>query len=141
MIAYLDTSSLVKLYVQEAHSVSVKKLVDEAEIVATCRIAYPETMSAINRRFRQGDLAETQYDALVARFSGEWRRFAALDFDELEAGRLVNVYGLRGFDAVHLSAAILLKTAQAGLSLSFSSFDEKLNNAASAEGFTVLTPE
>jgi len=141
MIVYLDTSSLVKLYVQEAHTTLVKKWVEEAEIVATCRIAYPETMSAINRRFRQGDVTEKQYDSLIAKFSGEWARFAAVDFDEVEAGRLVNLYGLRGFDAVHLSAATLLKADQNNISLSFSSFDEKLNDAASAEGFTILAPE
>jgi len=140
MIVYLDTSSLVKLYVQEAHTTLVKKWVEEAEIVATCRIAYPETMSAINRRFRQGDVTEKQYDSLIAKFSGEWARFAAVDFDEVEAGRLVNLYGLRGFDAVHLSAATLLKANQNNVSLSFSSFDEKLNDAASAEGFAILVP-
>ncbi|MGO9614348.1 MAG: type II toxin-antitoxin system VapC family toxin [Dissulfurispiraceae bacterium] len=141
MIVYLDTSSLVKLYVQEAHTVLVKKCVEEAEIVATCRIAYPETMSAISRRFRQGDLTERQYDSLITKFTNEWERFAAVDFDELEAGRLVNLYGLRGFDAVHLSAAMLLKATQHNVSLSFSSFDEKLSNAACTEGLTILLPK
>lgn len=141
MILYLDTSSLVKLYVQEAHTSLVKKWVEEAEIVATCRIAYPETMSAISRRFRQGDLPEKEYDLLIAKFSNEWGQFVAVDFDELEAGRLVNLYGLRGFDAVHLSAAKLLKPSQSNISLSFSSFDEKLNVAASTEGFSILAPE
>jgi len=141
MIVYLDTSSLVKLYVQEAYTALVKKWVEEAEIVATCRIAYPETMSAMNRRFRQGDLTEKQYDSLIAKFSNEWGRFAAVDFDELEAGCLVDLYGLRGFDAVHLSAATLLKANQNNIALSFSSFDEKLKHAAFTEGFTILSPE
>ncbi len=140
MILYLDTSSLVKLYVQEAHTSLVKKWAEEAEIVATCRIAYPETMSAIRRRFRQGDLSEKEYDLLVTKFSKEWGLFASIDFDEFEAGRLVSLYGLRGFEAVHLSAAKLLKTNQNDISLSFSSFDEKLNDAASTEGFTILSP-
>lgn len=141
MILYLDTSSLVKLYVQEAHTSLVKKWVEEAEIVATCRIAYPETMSAISRRFRQDDLTEKEYYLLITKFSNEWGQFVAVDFDELEAGRLVNLYRLRGFDAVHLSAAKLLKINQNNISLSFSSFDEKLNDAASSEGFTILSPE
>lgn len=141
MILYLDTSSLVKLYVQEAHTSLVKKWVEEAEIVATCRIAYPETMSAISRRFRQGDLSEKEYNLLITEFTNEWERFVAVDFDELEAGRMVNLYGLRGFDAVHLSAAKLLKINENNISLTFSSFDEKLNDAASFEGFTILSPE
>lgn len=126
---------------QEAHTALVKKWVKEAEIVATCRIAYPETISAITRRFRQGDLTKEQYDSLIAKFSDEWGRFAALDFDELEAGHLVNLYGLRGFDAVHLSAATLLRTNPNNVELYFSSFDEKLNDAAATEGFTTLSPE
>jgi predicted nucleic acid-binding protein len=141
MILYLDTSSLVKLYVKEAHTSLVKKWIEEAEIVATCRIAYPETMSAISRRFRQGDISKEDYDLLVTKFSNEWGRFVAIDFDELEAGRLVNLYGLKGFDAVHLSAANLLRSNQDNISLSFSSFDEKLNESASTEGFTILFPE
>jgi predicted nucleic acid-binding protein len=139
MILYLDTSSLVKLYVMEENSELVRKWVSEAEIVATCRLAYPETMSAISRRFKQGDFTEQQYSSLIAKFSSEWERFASVDFDELKAGRLVNQYGLRGFDAVHLSAAIMLMVNYKDILLSFSSFDEKLNSAATAEGFTILS--
>lgn len=141
MILYLDTSSLVKLYVLEPHASLVRKWTEEAEIVATCRVAYPETMSAINRRFRQGDLAEKEYELLISKFSREWGHFVAVDFDEVEAGRLVKLYGLRGFDAVHLSSAKLLRGSQDNFSLSFSSFDEKLNESASAEGFTVRSPK
>ncbi|MBI4688066.1 MAG: type II toxin-antitoxin system VapC family toxin [Nitrospirae bacterium] len=137
MILCLDTSSLVKLYVHEAHSLLVKKWVKESEIVATCRIAYPETMSAIHRRFRQGDLSQKEYELIASKFSKDWGSFAAIDLDEVNAGHLVSLYGLRGFDAVHLSAAKLLKNN--GIAIAFSSFDEKLNSAASAEGFIILT--
>jgi predicted nucleic acid-binding protein len=138
LILYLDTSSLVKLYVTEAHSGLVRAWAEEAEIIATCRVAYPEMMSALNRRFKAGDLEKQDYNALVKAFSGEWRRFAVIDFDELAAGRLVAAYGLRGFDAVHLSAAGLLRSSENAPAMAFSSFDEKLNNAAVAEKFTVL---
>jgi predicted nucleic acid-binding protein len=129
----------VKLYVKEAHSSSVRKWVKESEIVASCRIAYPETISALNRRLRQGDLSGKEYDLLVSKFSDDWNHFAAIDFDELEAGRFVSLYGLRSFDAIHLSAVKLLKADSNNISISFSSFDEKLNSAASSEGLSVLT--
>ena len=138
MILYLDTSSLVKLYVTEAHSGLVRAWAEEAEIIATCRVAYPEMMSALNRRYRAGDLEKQDYARLVKAFSGEWLRFAVIDFDEIAAGRLVAAYGLRGFDAVHLSAAALLRSSGQAPAVAFSSFDEKLNNAAAAEKFTVL---
>lgn len=139
MILYLDTSSLVKLYIEEAHSTKVREWVEDAEIIATCRVAYPETVSALNRRFRSGDLSKSEYKLLIARFSKEWSDFAVTDFDELEAGRFVGKYGIRGFDAVHLSSAKLIKAFQNDISLSFSSFDDKLNSAASAERLIVLT--
>jgi len=138
VILYLDTSSLVKLYVAEAHSGLVRAWAEEAEIIATCRVAYPEMMSALNRRFKAGDLEKQDYGLLVKTFSEEWRRFAVIDFDELAAGRLVAAYGLRGFDAVHLSAAGLLRSSGNAPAVAFSSFDEKLNSAAAAEKFTVL---
>ncbi|MBI3755669.1 MAG: type II toxin-antitoxin system VapC family toxin [Deltaproteobacteria bacterium] len=140
MIIYLDTSSLVKLYVEEAHSDAVRRWMEEAEILATCRIAYPEMVSALNRRLRQGDISKKEYNLLTAKFFKEWIDFAVIDFSEIEAGDLIDKYGLRGFDAVHLSAAKLLKDKQTDIALSFSSFDEKLNKAASSEGFTILSP-
>lgn len=139
MILYLDTSSLVKLYVEETGSDLVQDWVRKAETVSTCRVAYPEAISAFHRRFNNGDISEKDYALLVKKFSQEWKNFAVLDFDELEAGRLVKKHGLRGFDAIHLFAAKLLKSDTFGISLSFSSFDKKLNDGASAEGLSVLT--
>ncbi len=141
MILYLDTSSLVKLYVTEAHSGLVRGWAQEAEILATCRVAYPEMISALNRRFRTGDLSKGEYDLLLKTFTGEWRHFAVIDFDEIAAGRLAETYGLRGFDAVHLSASKRLSSAEGNPSVAFSSFDDKLNAAASAEKLTVLLPK
>lgn len=141
MILYLDTSSLVKLYVKEAHSAAVRDWADEAEVVATCRVAYPETISAFTRRYRSGDIARRDYEALLKTFAGEWAHFAAIDFDEITAGQLAESYGLRGFDAVHLSAAKLLQLSSDRISVAFSSFDENLNKAAIAEKLKVLLPK
>jgi uncharacterized protein len=138
LILYLDTSSLVKLYIAEAHSNLVANWVEEAEIIATCRVAYPEMISALNRRFRSGDLTKRNNDLLVKQFTAEWERFAVIDFDEIAAGTLAATYGLRGFDAVHLSAALLLKSSKRMPDVVFSSFDQKLNDAASAEKLKVL---
>jgi len=141
LILYLDTSSLVKLYIAEHHSSKVHSWVEKAEIISTCRVAYPEVLSALTRRCRSGDLEKKDYELLVKTFSREWQNFAVIDFDELDAGRLVTVYGLRGFDAVHLSAAKLLRSVASSLSVAFSSFDDKLNDAAVAEKLTVLQPK
>lgn len=139
MILYLDTSSLVKLYVDEAYSNQVREWVSDAKIIATCRVAYPETLSAITRRLNNGELSQQVYQLLCDGFTQDWIRYVALDFDELEAGRLVVKYGLRGFDAIHLAAAKLISAGSHSISHAFSSFDKKLNEAALAEGLHVLT--
>jgi predicted nucleic acid-binding protein len=141
LILYLDTSSLVKLYVEEAHSPQVKKWVSKAEIIVTCRVAYPETLSAITRRFNNGELSQPIYELLSNGFTQDWGKYVALDFDELEAGRLVAKYSLRGFDAIHLASAKLLSADHQSFSQAFSSFDKRLNEAALAEGLHVLTPD
>ena len=138
MILYLGASSLVKLYVDEADSGDVRKWVGEAEIVATCRVAYTEIISALDSRFKKGDLPEKDYERLCEAFRNDWGKLAVIDFDDLDAGRLARTYGLRRLDALHLSAARMLHTAGDNISLAFSSASERLCRAADLEGLRVL---
>jgi predicted nucleic acid-binding protein len=129
----------VKLYVEEEHSFQVREWVAGAEIVATCRVAYPEALSAFHRRLRAGELLPVAWDRLALAIADDWSRLATLDFDEREAGRLVIRHGLRGFDAVHLAAAVQLRQTNESLDLAFSSFDARQCAGATAEGLAVLT--
>ena len=52
MILFLDTSALVKLYVEEADSETVRGWVEEAEEVACQWIAYVEAQSALAAKQR-----------------------------------------------------------------------------------------
>jgi len=70
---------------------------------------YPEIESALHRRFRPGTRKAGGYDLLVRPFAASGGIFAVIDFDEIAAGRLAAVHGLRDSNAVHLSAA---ETAQ-----------------------------
>jgi predicted nucleic acid-binding protein len=72
LILYLDTSALVKLYMEEAYSDDVRGWVDAAEIVATCRVAYPEAVSALNRRMRAGDIPKAGYGTAVRALRRDW---------------------------------------------------------------------
>jgi len=140
VILFLDTSALVKLYVEETHSAAVREWVDEAEVVAVCRVAYPEAVSALSRRMRAGDLPKSGYGVASRALRRDWDRLAVVDFREVEAGRLAAKYGLRGFDAIHLSSAMTIASAPAGPEVLFSSFDAALNRAAAGERLQVLSP-
>ena len=140
MLLYLDTSSLVKLFIEEEHSDRVRKWLDVVDVVLTCRVAYAEAVSAFSRRHREGGLMQAEFRRVVGAFDKQWESFGRLDFDERLAGRLAAKHALRGFDVIHLSAARMLLSAGRGTSIAFSSFDTRLNSAAAKEGMTVLQP-
>jgi predicted nucleic acid-binding protein len=130
---YLDTSSLVKLYVAESSSDSVRAHVDRATIVATSIVAYPETRAALARRRRELALRPMAFAAAKRKFDDDWPKYLAVQVTEAlcrEAGNLAERYALRGYDSVHLASFIEV-ARQAGIpDTEFSSFDDRLNGAA-----------
>ena len=137
MILYLDTSSLLKLYLDEEHSDLVHEWADGAQVLCTSRVAYPEAMAALARRWRQHDLTDEAFDAARQAIANDWPGFSAVDLHEEAAAELAVRLDLRGFDAVHLAAAVEVVT-ESDAPTFFSSFDRRLNRAARAEGLAVL---
>ena len=135
MTLYLDTSSLAKLYVAEDGSDVVRGLVTQATIVATSRLAYPETRAALARRRRERALTAAAFRRALRAFEDDWPRYLAVEVSASicrVAGDLAERYRLRAYDAVHL-ASYLEIAGRAGVSeLQFSSFDERLDRAAEA---------
>jgi predicted nucleic acid-binding protein len=129
---YLDTSSLVKLYVEEVGSDDVRDLVAQSEVVATSIVAYPETRAALARLRRSGDLTPARFAAAKRSFEDEWPAFLTLDATgpvSREAGGFAERYALRGFDALHLASFAEI-ARNAGAETRFSSFDDRLNKAS-----------
>ncbi|HEX6903181.1 MAG TPA: type II toxin-antitoxin system VapC family toxin [Thermoanaerobaculia bacterium] len=140
MILYLDTSSLVKIYLEESHSDLVREWVGTAEAVATSLVAYPEALSAFARRNAHGDLESGAFEAVRQSFESDWPAYVLLPLQERKAGALAVKHLIRGFDAVHLAAASELRSALPEDGVVFSCFDRKLLQAARAEGIPVLVP-
>lgn len=136
MILYLDTSSLIKLYVSEAGSAEVRALTEEAELVATSVLAYPEARSAFARLRREELVTEPEGERLKAELDLDWPRYLAVDVSEAiwrQAGDLAERHALRAFDSLHLSSFLALSAADLGTPVRFSSFDERLDAAAQRE--------
>jgi predicted nucleic acid-binding protein len=141
VILYLDTSSLVKLYLEEDHSDSVREFVAAAEAVATSRVAYAEALSAFARRHQEGDLSDESFELVCEVFDAQWPHLVLLPVKERSAGGLAIRQLLRGFDAIHLAAALdLVEYQVAADGILFSSFDARLLRAARAEGFSAVFP-
>lgn len=136
MILYLDTSSLVKIYVEEKGSGVVRKLVAAASLVATSVIAYPEVRSALARLRREGKLSEADYKRSRRDFDQAWTDLLDLPVEDSvwrQAGDLAERHGLRGFDSLHLASYCFMLSRLQGMRVEFSSFDERLNQAAAIE--------
>ena len=133
MTLYLDTSSLVKLYVQEVGSEDVRNLLAQAAVVSTSIVAYPETRAALARLRRSGDLTPATFAAAKRNFEEQWPAFLALEVTAAvsrEAGHFAERYALRGFDALHLASFAEIARRADITDTRFSSFDDRLNKAA-----------
>jgi predicted nucleic acid-binding protein len=130
---YLDTSSLIKLYVDEAGSDDVHALVQASTIVATSIVAYPEARAALARLRRTGHLTPSQFAAAKRDFEAQWPLFLSLEVTATlgrQAGEYAERYALRGFDSLHLASFAEILRQAGSDATRFSSYDEPLNKAA-----------
>jgi len=133
---YLDSSSLVKLYVEEPGSDEVHRLVQEADVVSTSAIAYAEVRATFARRRRERLMSPADCSTAIRQFELDWTRFASIPVgmdSALAAGRLADEHGVRALDAVHLSAFKEV-LAHADGEVHFSCADERLVKAAKKLG-------
>jgi uncharacterized protein len=136
VILYLDTSSLVKLYVAEAGSPEVRRLAAEASVVSTSVVAFPEARAAFARLAREETLTAEQLASVRRGFLRDWDSFLKLRaFKRVyeRAGDLAEKHALRGFDALHLASFLELLAQAEGEDVEFSAFDARLCAAAAAE--------
>lgn len=140
MILYLDASSLFKRLVEEDHGDDVAAWVEAADVVAASRVAYPEVAAALARKRARGQITSGDTRRALGGLEAAWEDFLVVDLAERLAAKLAVRHVLRGFDAVHLAAAVTLRDALGADGLAFSSFDDSLNRAAVAEGLVVLEP-
>jgi len=133
---YLDTSDLIKLYIDEPDSERIRQIVEEADAVCVSALAYPEARAAIARRRRERLMTRQAATTAIAGLDADWSRLAVVPLGvELatEAGRLADRHGLRGADAAHLASFTAL-LAWSQDDVGFSSADDRLTKAARSLG-------
>ena len=144
MICYLDTSALVKLYVEEEGSAQVREYVERALLVATSKVAYAEARAAFARCRREELLSESAYRKVVANLDADWSSYYVLELTDAvirEAGVLAERCALRGFDSIHLSSVLTLLKGLAGEGtekLVVGCWDSRLNEALRSLGVSVF---
>ena len=137
---YLDTSALIKRFVEETGSAEVEKLILEQAPASTATLAYVEVYSGLSRKRRDDELTGSQFDEIRAQFEDDWPSYVRVHLrdDVLHLARdLVRRHPLRALDAVHVASALQLQSLL-DAQVTFVAADRRVLDAARAEGMDII---
>lgn len=139
MILYADTSALVKKYVREAGSEEVLACFAGFETAATAALTQVEMAAALAKAARQGWADEAGLREAWQDFLLHWPAYIRIPVSVAiveRASGLAWKHGLRAYDAIHLACARFWQESS-GEEILFACFDQRLRQAASAEGLQI----
>jgi uncharacterized protein len=137
MTTYVDTSTLLKLFIEEPGSTKAVAIWEAADAVVASQLIVVEAHAAIAAAARGRRLTRDQHDQAKTslKVTVEDVFLAAVTEQIVDhACVLAEDHGLRGYDAVHLATALSISATV------FTSADAKLCEAAARVGFHVANP-
>ena len=139
MIAYFDTSSLIKKYIDEEESESVYQLFLNADKVFVSYITKIECFSALKRFKSARAITSKEYLYLKEEIFSDFEFYTAVNpmYVESKSIALVEKYQLKTLDAIQLSCALSLKDE---INF-FICNDQKLIDSAQKERLHVIKPK
>jgi len=143
---FLDSSGLVKLFVDEAYSQAMRDTLqpigDDSKAISP--LTQVEVRSALQRRFRNGEITPDAFRLAVVEIQLVSARWIRVPLDEHvihHASLVIDRHALRSLDALqHASALALREEIQQGDTLLFIASDHRLLEAAQAENLTTWNP-
>ena len=147
-VFYLDTSALVKRYVQEKGSEVLDELFDrlqDTDFLTISLLAVVELKSVFKRLVKGRILRETQMAVLLSEFSSDQAAISeVVEVDTRlleEAALILDRHSLKAGDAIHFACILQLKGVAPAADVIVLTSDGELSVACMAEGFEVLNPE
>ena len=143
-VYFLDTSAVVKRYVQETGTAWLRNLADPASgnALFIVRLTEVELTAALARRRKGQSLSAGQSQTALHQFRLEMvHEYRVVEITAPlinKATALADSHALRAYDAVQLAAALEIHALAPTLTLI--SADGELNTAATAEGLAVDDP-
>ena len=139
---YMDSSALVKRYVEEEESPAVVARIDSAPIVGTALITRVEVPAALKKAVRTGDMDPDEAEEAHRVFLEDWpdlTRIRVTDALAARAGDLAWQHDLRAYDAVQLAAALTWRDERedAEDKIIFACYDMDLRGAAMVENLEI----
>jgi predicted nucleic acid-binding protein len=105
----LDSSALAKRYFEESGSAEVEEALGQASALGLSVICFPEIVSALNRRLREGILSPAEYQSAKTRLVADIQDATMLNLTPTVIGRatiLLERHPIRAMDALHVACAI-----------------------------------
>lgn len=140
---YLDTSALLKRYINEARAEETRQFLERADEIETIVITRVETASALARLVFSRSITDEEGERVWKEFSGDWTILTRLQVTAQvveRAASLARQYRLRGYDAVHLASAIVSQE-NLGVPITLATFDRDLWEAGQKAGLEVWPQE
>jgi predicted nucleic acid-binding protein len=139
MIIYIDTSALVKRFVEESGTNEVNQLISSADIVGSSLLTQVEMLSAIGKASRMRWINKDSAEIAMQDFLIQWEYFTRLYITPTliaRSARLAWELGLRGYDATHLASALnWQETLETDVLLA--TYDKELWTAAIKSGLKI----
>ena len=140
MNLYLDTSALIKRYINEPGTEDVRAWVRGAEAVSLSIITRAETASGLTRLQRRGIIPQDNYQAALEQFRLDWAWYQRIPINEeliARADFLACQHSLRGYDAVHLASALVWQETLM-VPVTLATYEQELAEAGKKSGLSVL---
>jgi len=145
---FLDTSALVKRYVQEVGTAwVVEATTQSSSYLHIPRVTGPELMAALTRKISRGEVAPGDAQRAAVNFRSDYHGlYHIVELTPTVAEKamdLVQRHRLRGYDSVQLAGAVELQHLRESMGMVpfiFVCADENLNQCARLEGLTVINP-
>ena len=142
---YLDTSALIKLYVEEEGTGAILDLLKGigGDQIAILDVTLLECRSAVRRREREGDIPASDANRILQQVDRDSSSMYLVQPSNSavmeEAARLLDSYPLRSFDALQLAGCLTVRHSVPA-PLTFVCADTRLCEAAGFEGLAALNP-
>lgn len=140
---YWDSSAFVKKYLREVGSNAVVRRLAGDPAVATSILSYAEIRAVFARKARERNVTAAVLERLNRSFDADWQSLIVVRVNDfiLPAVRdVLDRHPLRGADAVHLASALYLARRTRSSNLGFACADDRLREAAGAEGLAAWNP-
>jgi uncharacterized protein len=137
VIAYLDTSAIVPLLIEEPGSALCRHVWDAADAVVCSELGYVEAAAALAQALRLERIRGNERAAALRVLDLAWSRIDVVPVHGSllrEAAALAGTFPLRGYDAVHCAAALRITAPE----LTAVSGDQQLLAAWRERGIAVI---